>query len=287
MAAPPDVVPVSQNFFLWLFTELFRIFGMRGEYMCFDMNPFASPLGHDYSRGILEQLYKACVIAGPLSIHDTSIQRIARSGIPYMALGRLDSIRDISCATVDYEQGAYMSTRFLLNRGHRRIAMLKAFAGFQPGVERRRGYTRALEEAGIPVQEELIRATNFGGADIARFTHRLLRDSNVTALIDCSATEDGNSLREGARRAGRTIGKDLDVVVWTYAENGAVLPEAAAHVWLPVREAAAEGLEQLAAWLAEEREGPIRLVYQPVLNQDVNGREVPKPRRLFLTNEEE
>lgn len=279
--APLDVVPVNQNFFLWLFDELYRAFGIRGEYLCFDMNPYFGGRGADYARGFWEKLYKGCFIAGPLRYNDAIIKRVHASGVPYLALGRLDSLPECSCATVDYEEGARISTRFLLERGHRRIAMLKALAGFQPGVERLRGYRRALEEAGIAVDERLIRSVTFAARNIVDVVHRLLADTGVTALIDCSATEDATGLREGARRAGRVPGKDFEIVAWTYIDNAAVLREASAHVWLPVREAATEGIEQLAAWVNGERSEPFQIVYRPILNDHVANGEIPKPKRLF------
>jgi len=281
LPAPMDVVPISQEFFLWLFSELHRIFGSRGERICFDLNPYAvSPKG-DYARSVWEHLYSACVVVGPLAVDDTTIGRVHEAGIPYLALGRLDSLPECSGATVDYEEGAYLSTKSLLDRGHKRIAMLKAFTGYQPGVDRLRGYRRALEEADLPFEERLVRSVSFGARNIANVVYRLLADRDVTALVDCSATEDGASLREGARRAGRVPGRDFDVIVWTYTHNAAVLSEACAHVWLPVREAATEGLELLAEWFYGEREGPINVLFNPILDEDVAQKEIQKPRRLF------
>ena len=281
LPAPMDVVPVSQGFFVWLFTELHRVFGSRGERVCFDLNPYhANPLA-DYARSVWEKLYSVCVLAGPLATNDTTVRRIHATGIPYMALGRLDNFPECSSATVDYEQGAYVSTKYLLDRGHQRVALLKAFPGFQPGVERRRGYLRALEEYGAVPDERLTQSVTFGARNIANVVHRLLVYPDVTALVDSSGTEDADGIREGARRAGRTPGKDFEVVCWTYAENAAVMSEASAHMWLPVREAAAEGLEQLAEWHFEKSNGPIQILYPPVLAEEVMGGEVPKPGRLF------
>ena len=279
--APMDQVPISQEFFLWLFNELYRIFGFQGERICFDLNPYDGSTSGDYARSVWEHLYSVCVIAGPLAVDDTIIGRVHDSGIPYLALGRLDSLPQCSSATVDYEEGAYLSTKSLLDRGHKRIAMLKAFTGYQPGVERLLGYRRALEEADLPFEERLVRSVTFGARNIANVVHRLLVDRDVTALIDCSATEDGVSLREGAHRAGRVPGRDFDVIVWTYTHNAAVLSEACAHVWLPVREAATEGLELLAEWFYGEREGPINVLFRPILDEDVAQTEIQKPRRLF------
>lgn len=279
--APFEVVPVSQSFLLWLFILLYQVFSTRGEYLCFDLNPFAVGKDADYARGIFEQLFKACVLVGPLALNDSRILQIHRSGIPYLALGRLDTMPECSSATVDYVSGAYLSTRFLLERGHTRIAMLKAFQGFQPGIERRRGYTRALEEAGLEVDEALIKNVTFGAKDLAQRVTELLQDRSVTALIECSATEDGASVREGMRQAGRRPGRDIEVVSWTYQQHASVLQEESAHVWLPVREAATEGIQQLADWTDGRRDGPIHILYQPELHETSGETEIQKPRRLF------
>lgn len=281
VSAPFTAAPMSQGLLLWLINELYRVFGPYGEYICFDFNSFAASSPVDYTRGVFEQLYRACLIVGPLANDDTGARRIHQTGVPYVALGRQDAFPECSSATVDYEEGAYLSTRYLVERGHTRIAMLKAFQGYQPGVERRRGYTRALEEAGIAVEPNLIRAVQFGAHNIANMVHRLLAEDAVTALIDCSATEDGVSLREGMVRAGRKPGRDVEVIAWTYEEGAGILPEAVAHMWLPVREAASEGIEELAAWTYGRRSEPIRVLYRPILHEGPCEREIEKPRRLF------
>ncbi|MBW7864625.1 MAG: LacI family DNA-binding transcriptional regulator [Candidatus Hydrogenedentes bacterium] len=285
MPAMAGEVPLSQEFLLWLFGYLYQTFSSRGEYLGFDLNPHAAGDGGDYGRGVWQRLFKACIVAGPLRLDDTVLRRIHDFGVPYMATGRLDGFPEASTATVDYEEGAYQSTKFLLERGHRRIALIKAFSGFQPGLERRRGYRRALEEAGAGYDPALVIPVNFESHNITAAAHRLLADRTVTALIDSSGTEDGASLREGARRACRVPGLDFDLVAWTYVNNAAVLTEAAAHVWLPVREAAAQGITDLAAWVAGERSEPVRVLYPPVLDTRRFSVEEPKPRRLFELQE--
>lgn len=283
--APFDVAPVSQGFLLWLFALLYRVFGARGEYICFDLNSFTAQGEVDYARGVFEQLFKACILVGPLALNDERIHQVHQSGIPYLALGRVDTLPECSSATVDYVAGAYLSTQYLLRRGHKRIAMLKAFQGYQPGIDRRRGYGHALEEAGIPVDEDLIRNVTFGSRNLAGVVQDLLTDPSVTALIESSATEDGASIREGMQRAGRRPGRDIEVVSWTYEDNTSVLHEEMAHLWLPVREAAAEGIEQLADWIYGLRDAPINILRQPVLRESSGGKEIEKPKRLFETLE--
>lgn len=281
VGAPMDEAPMNQDQLTWLFIELYRTFGLKQFFISWDLHPPMREGALDYGRGLWQRRYGGCIIIGPLATDDRTIHQIHQSECPYLALGRLDSLPEISHATVDYEDGAYVSAKFLFGRGHKRVSMLKAFEGYQPSVERRRGYFRAVEEANAESCESLIRSVSFGARDITNAVYRLLLDPSVTALIDCSGCEDADSLREGARRAGRVLGKDVEVVCWTYTHEAVVLSEACAHMWIPAREAATEGFELLYRWFRGDAEGPVHVLYRPTLYLTPEGRERARPKRLF------
>ncbi len=278
---PAKIAPLSRSLLVWLYDELISIFGSRGYYVTFDMATHASGSNGDYARGVWEHAFGPCFLAGPLALDDTVVQRLHERGIPYVGVNRLESFPECSAATVDYEQAAYLSTKYLIDKGHTRIGMLKAFRGYQSGLERRRGYERALDEAGIARDNSLIRSATFEAHTAVNDVHWLLRDSSVTALIDCSSMEDPAVMREGARRAGRRLGKDIETVVWTYRYETMVLPEASAHMCLPLRQASAEGLEQLADWIEGKRQGPINIVYQPTLFETIPHAPITDGLRVF------
>ncbi|MGI6461525.1 MAG: LacI family DNA-binding transcriptional regulator [Candidatus Hydrogenedentales bacterium] len=276
-----DAMPLSHSLWNWLHEDFTQIFGSRGYYVTFDMASYAGSRNGDYARGVWEQAFGPCFLAGPLALTDRVVPRLHERGVPYVAVTRLDSFPQCSAATVDYEQAAYRSARYLLERGHTRIGLLKAFQGYQTGLERRRGYVRALREAGLSVDESLIRPVAFTSDSIVDHLHALLSDQRITAIIDASSAEDSAALREGARRAGRRFDADLESVVWSYRYDTGVLPEATAHMCLPLRQAAVEGLEQLAAWIEGGRNGPIQILYQPTLLETTHEAGLPEPLRVF------
>ncbi|MGI6460758.1 MAG: LacI family DNA-binding transcriptional regulator [Candidatus Hydrogenedentales bacterium] len=75
-----DRVPISEDVLLWVFGRLLRLFGSRGEYICFDINPSGHAPDRDYARGLWQQLYRGCVVAGPLPLSDTTARRIHELG---------------------------------------------------------------------------------------------------------------------------------------------------------------------------------------------------------------
>ena len=86
---------------------------------------------------------------------------------------------------------------------------------------------------------------------------------------------------EGARRAGRIVGESVEVLCWTYTAKVAVMSEACAHVWVPIREAAVEGLEGLAEWFHGKRKAPINVLYRPILYETKGLQEISKPKPVF------
>lgn len=263
--ARPELVPVSRGYFLYLCGELYRTFGTRGDRICIDLNPYADGVNTDYARSVWQKLCSASLFAGPLPSDDSTMERVHATGMPYLALGRLDSLPECSCATVDYDEATCACVQYLARRGHTRIGLLKAFSGFQPGVERQRGYERGLELLGLTYDPRLVQSVTFDAGSAARGAYRLLNDHTVTAIIDASAQEEAPVIRDAARRSGRVAGKDFDVICWTYTMEHRVMDDAIAHMWLPVREAASDGIERLAAWFRGEQVGPIRVVYSPTL----------------------
>ncbi len=276
-----DIIPLSQDLFMHLFARLLENFGACGEFVTFDINPFDQSSGEDYARGLWQNMYRACIVMGPLADGDTTVRRIHERGDPYLTMSRLDTLPECSCAAVDYELGTYLSAKHLIAKGHTRIALLKAFTGFQAGTERRRGYMRALEEAGIEPDEELIRNVSFSTRNLAQSAEALLKDHSVTALVDSTGLEDRQGLREAARRAGRVTGKDFEVLPWTYSEDGAVLHEACAQMWLPAREAGEAGVDEFTKWVYGKSQGPVNIVRDPVLVEPVPSVEQFEPRKLF------
>ncbi len=281
LPAPRTRVPLSPTMLNWLFFELDRVFGSKGNFVVFDLNPYAQTNHHDYARGLWEQRYSGLVIAGVLDEDDSVVRRVHDAGVPYLSSCRMDTFPECSSATIDIEEGAYLSTDYLLRRGHKRIGMLKPFKDMQPGNARLRGFERACEAHGVAFDENLVRPIALESADMINAVFRLVSDPTVTALIDSSGAEDSTSIREGARRAGRILGKNIEVLPWTYSPKATVLNEACAHLWLPLREAIAEGFEHLEKWFRNEVDGPADVLYRCILRETPGEDEFHQKRTVF------
>lgn len=101
------------------------------------------------------------LIVVSFSLPSTSLARFQRYNIPVVVTDNYD--KHLPSVFVDNVYGGYLATQHLLSLGHRRIAYIQDHFkapngphGNWPGLDRRRGYTQGLLEAGLEVDLRLI-----------------------------------------------------------------------------------------------------------------------------------
>jgi LacI family transcriptional regulator len=90
---------------------------------------------------------------------------LARDGTPVVFLDRPPSAIDADCVLLDNLGGARAATEHLLARGHERIAVVADPDDLFTAAERLAGHRQALDAAGVPVRDELLR---LGTHDVAQ-----------------------------------------------------------------------------------------------------------------------
>ena len=85
-----------------------------------------------------------------------AIRKLARQGVPFVFVDRRAPGVEADAVLSDNVGGAYLATKHLIERGHERIGIVLGIPGATTSEERLAGYRRALEEAGIPLAEELV-----------------------------------------------------------------------------------------------------------------------------------
>lgn len=100
------------------------------------------------------------ILSGP-RLDDKELARIHEENIPIVMMGQLPG-SDIPFVDVDNVQGARLAVQHLIDLGHRDIACItNAPLAYTASRDRLEGYRQALEAAGIPYREELVRTGDF------------------------------------------------------------------------------------------------------------------------------
>lgn len=113
---------------------------------------------------------------------------------------------------VDHHNGALQATRYLLNLGHRRIALLTPARTLRPGRERITGYLKAFSEQGIEPDPQLIRAESSAMEFSFSDSLALLSMPEPPTAFLCLGTRILAGVLQALRHSGRSIPQDVSVV---------------------------------------------------------------------------
>lgn len=103
-----------------------------------------------YEELLLSGRVDGFILSGT-NANDARIACLLEHDFPFVAFGRANPAWDFPYVDVDNEDGEYQATRHLIERGHRRIALLAWPEDSLSGQYREWGYRRAMDEASLPV----------------------------------------------------------------------------------------------------------------------------------------
>jgi len=129
---------------------------------------------------------------------------------------------EIDSVVIDNKQAAYNGTRYLIERGHRRIALALGNTGVSLYAERYAGYRAALEDGGLPYDEALVMREREGGvASFYDLTKGLLERGMPDAIF---ATNDARAIviMRVLYDAGLSIPGDVSVMGFDNVEIAAL-----------------------------------------------------------------
>lgn len=143
------------------------------------------PVGSDaerYLRMLVERRVDGILTAAPQLEHDERIGALLGGEVPAVSIHRVPGV-DVSLVGSDHVETGILATRHLLELGHDRIATVTGSKDRQVTARRLRGYERALDEAGVPYDEDLVESGGWEAQKAHDATLRLLeRSPDITAF---------------------------------------------------------------------------------------------------------
>lgn len=97
------------------------------------------------------------IISIPTSRSAGYLKSAVERGTPVVLIDRTFPGGQFDCVRVDNEEASYRAVRLLIEKGHRRIAVICGEERYYTAAERLKGYFRAMEEADLPVYARYIK----------------------------------------------------------------------------------------------------------------------------------
>lgn len=208
------------------------------------------------------------IVHGP-KINDTRIDLLRQIGIPFVVHGRASGIAtSYSWLDVNNRRAFSRATDFLLDLGHRRIALINGLEAMDFAYRRRDGYERSLKARGIDPDPDLMRSeemTEVYGYRSAR--EMMARAMSPTAYL-VSSIICAFGVRRAVEEAGLRIGRDISIITFddelSYLKNGEDVPIFTA-ARSSVRDAGRQAGEMLLQLIENPEKMPLNVLLEAEL----------------------
>ncbi|MCL6283543.1 substrate-binding domain-containing protein [Ruegeria sp. 2012CJ41-6] len=211
-----------------------------------------------------EQIYHALAAKGSVDgvilqgprVNDVRIPLLNRIGLPFIVHGRSSGIEENYCwVDVNNKRSFQRATEFLIDLGHKRIALINGLEDMDFAHRRREGYVEALKTAGIEPDPTLMRSAEMTEVYGHHETRAMLKMEEPPTAILAASMISAIGVRRAIDEAGLTLARDVSVITHdddlSYLRNGSDVP-----IFTATRSSVQQAGEILSRMLIEKIEQP-------------------------------
>jgi LacI family transcriptional regulator len=196
------------------------------------------------------------IIVTPTLRNRSQLTRLLQKGVAIIQVDRKVEGLAADAILVDNEAGAHAAVAYLIAAGHANIGILPGDLEVPTARQRLAGYERALEEAGIPVRERLVKAGSFHREHAIEDATDLIRARPAPTAIFAA----NNILAEATLMALADIGlrvpSDMSVVAFDDVQWMRMVDPPVTTVRQPAADMARSAAELMLRRLRDDGAGP-------------------------------
>lgn len=181
------------------------------------------------------------------------IEYAAEKSIPLVVLNREIEQVQVMNFVPDDQIGAYRMTEYLIEQGHRRIAIIEGKEGFKSTQSRRDGYRDALKKYNVAFSEALSVQGNYDLESGYAAMNRLLDLPELPTAVFCCNDDMALGAVKAVTERGLTVPDDLSVVGFDDHLFSAFMTPALTTVRRPIEEMSRAGAEKLLTFIESKQ----------------------------------
>lgn len=201
-------------------------------------------------------------------------QAFKTANVPIVLCATTDEKGQIPSVDIDHEAAAFDAVNKLISSGHKRIAMISGtLQDPANGYARFQGYKRALETAGIPYEDELVRVGNYryeSGVEAMKYFIELSeRPTAVFAATDEMAIGAIHCIQD----SGLNVPNDISVISVDNSRMASMVRPQLTAVAQPMYDIGAVSMRLLTKLMKKENvdQATVVLPHEIVERQSVGG----------------
>ncbi len=207
------------------------------------------------------------IVHGPAK-DDPRIELLESLDVPFVVHGRTEVNKDrYSWLDVNNRSSFKRATNFLLDLGHKRIALLNGLQDMDFAYRRLIGYEAALRSHGLEADPDLIFSSDMIEPYGYMVTRQLLERQEAPSAILTSSVLTALGVVRAAQEMGLHIGKDLSVL--TFDDQLSFLQHSGVPLFTAVRSSIFEAGKRLAEILLDRINNPDQPLTQELWETDL------------------
>lgn len=199
------------------------------------------------------------VVHGP-TMNDPRIELLREINLPFVVHGRASGVQEpYSWLDINNRRAFKRATDFLLDLGHRRIALINGLEGMDFAHRRRVGFEQAMAERGADVNLDYLFSDEMTETQGYVTTRKLLAMDTPPTAILVSSLISAIGVRRALWDTGKVMGRDISVITHddalSYLSNAGDVPIFTA-TRSSMRQAGNRVAEMILAQIADPSIGP-------------------------------
>lgn len=241
----------------------------KNNYQVLLCNSFQNPVLEDtYIQAMFEKQVRGLVISS-ISSDKKQLKHFIDLGLNVVALDQKMDMENVCQVDFDYRKGGYMATRFLLGKGHKRIAYVTAPLDRPSRLSIYAGYLEAMQEAGLaPNVQEGINDSYSGTYEFEngkRLTRKLMDGGDKpTAIFACNDMTAFGVVGE-LSTLGMKVPDDVSVIGFDGIDFGQMITPPLTTVLQPTYEMGRLACEMLLEMMGDGKKPDSGVMLQPKL----------------------
>jgi len=149
-----------------------------------------------------------------MNVHDgdTGLHEVIESGLPTVVIGSINR-PEVCQLDIDNVAAAATAVRYLITLGHIDIAMIvHAPLSYYAARGRREGYSLAMGEAGLPIQEKWVRVANFTEQSGYLAMQQILGTEGRPSAVFAGNDVIAYGALQAIKDAGLTVPDDISLI---------------------------------------------------------------------------
>ena len=157
-------------------------------------------------------LFEGLVILSHWPIHYSEVSDLVKENFPFVIVNQKVEGKGVSYVDIDHYDGAQKAVKYLIDKGHKRIAHLRGPREHRHAEERYRAYVDTLLDFNIPLKKEYVVEGNFRRISGREAMEKLLQVSPLPSAVFAANDKMAIGALQVAKKRSISVPQDLTII---------------------------------------------------------------------------